>query len=302
MIRVPYPLKMDARGQLLPEERCWIYSPVEGQVIRFAEGVQPGKPVSENQSLVLMYDVQLELNLVRLNSEIAGAEQDIEALAREQAAATTEVDRLHFGVEKKQKEYIRDRKLQERAALRERTHSDEARPGYFWLKAPVSGTLLNWDFHESLTNRYVKPSEPLLRLGNKDRRWEIQLKIPQKHIGQILGAFPLEDANAELDVDLLLASCPTRTFKGKLSRGQIAGEANPNRDDPADSEPVVLASVRLDGPDIAAADRMPPDLLVTGTEVHTRIRCGDHPLGYSLFHGVWEFFYEKVVFFFMRGR
>ena len=31
---------------------------------------------------------------------------------------------------------------------------------------------------------------------------------------------------------------------------------------------------------------------------HVKIRCGDHALGYSLFHGVWEWFYEKVVFFF----
>ena len=30
----------------------------------------------------------------------------------------------------------------------------------------------------------------------------------------------------------------------------------------------------------------------------TRVRCGDRALGYTLFHGVWEWFYEKVVFFF----
>ena len=66
-------------------------------------------------------------------------------------------------------------------------------------------------------------------------------------------------------------------------------------------EPVVLASVRLDGPDIPEAERIPRDLLVTGTEVHTKIRCGDRPLGYSLFYGVWEFAYEKVVFFFKGG-
>jgi len=28
------------------------------------------------------------------------------------------------------------------------------------------------------------------------------------------------------------------------------------------------------------------------------VKCGDHALGYALFHGVWEWFYEKVVFFF----
>jgi len=40
------------------------------------------------------------------------------------------------------------------------------------------------------------------------------------------------------------------------------------------------------------------NLLLTGTEVVAKVRCGDHAMGYSLFYGVWEFIYEKVVFFF----
>ena len=35
-----------------------------------------------------------------------------------------------------------------------------------------------------------------------------------------------------------------------------------------------------------------------GAEVRVKIRCGDRALGYSLFHGVWEWFYEKVIFYF----
>jgi hypothetical protein len=76
----------------------------------------------------------------------------------------------------------------------------------------------------------------------------------------------------------------------------VAAEAVPNREDPSDVEPVVLASVRLSGNDIAEEDRVLPELLTSGTEVHARIRCGDHALGYSLFYGVWEFACEKVLF------
>ena len=61
---------------------------------------------------------------------------------------------------------------------------------------------------------------------------------------------------------------------------------------------VVWASVRIDGPDIPAEERLPPDLLVSGTEVHAKVRCGRRALGYVLFYGVWEFLYDKVVFFF----
>ena len=35
-----------------------------------------------------------------------------------------------------------------------------------------------------------------------------------------------------------------------------------------------------------------------GTEVHAKVRCGNRRMGYALFYGVWEFIYEKVVFFF----
>jgi hypothetical protein len=141
----------------------------------------------------------------------------------------------------------------------------------------------------------VRPSEPLLRIGDKTRRWEIELKIPQKHMGQIVQGFR---GAAELDVDLLVVSAPTQTYRGKLARTKLAGEANLNPQDVTETEPFVFAAVRIDGPGIAPEDRIPPELLITGTEVHAKIRCGSRAMGYSLFYGLWEFFYEKVVFFF----
>ena len=197
LVLVPYPLKMDAKGQLLPEQRRWIYAPVEGQVVRFEEGVVPGGQVVENQSLVLLYDVQLETKLTQLTQEVGAAQQDVDALTKQLGTATTEADRLRFSADKKQKEAVRDRKFGELRTLKARTHAEEGRPGHFWLKAPCSGTVLNWDFREMLTNRQVKPSEPLLRLGDKDRRWEVELKVPQKHMGQIVQAFaPLAQRRA----------------------------------------------------------------------------------------------------------
>jgi hypothetical protein len=114
----------------------------------------------------------------------------------------------------------------------------------------------------------------------------------------VLLAFDSNDPQAELDVDLLLLSTPTQTFKGKLQRGKIGSEAAPPKDAPTDPEPVLTASVRIEGPDIDPSDQIPRSLLVAGTDVHAKIRCGNQRTGYSLFYGVWEFFYEKVVFFF----
>ncbi len=158
-------------------------------------------------------------------------------------------------------------------------------------------TVLNGTFREELTGKAVKPSDPLLEVGAKAGPWELQLNIPQKHYGQVAVAFDQMNTD-ELDVDFLVSTDKTRTFLGKLNRSRIAGQANPNRDDNNESEPVVVAYVRLDGDDIPADRKLPPALLLSGTEIHAKIRCGNHAMGYSLFYGVWEFLYEKVVFFF----
>src|SRR5262249_58824205 len=77
MIFVPYPLKMDSKGQLLPRERRWVFSPVEGQVMEFK--VQPNSEVQRNDDLVRMRDVQLGRQVVQLVAEMEAAEQAIRA-------------------------------------------------------------------------------------------------------------------------------------------------------------------------------------------------------------------------------
>ena len=126
----------------------------------------------------------------------------------------------------------------------------------------------------------------------------MRLKIPEKHIGQVKSAFPKNEADPKLDVDLLVMSHPTQKFRGVLYKSRLAGEATPNRDDHNESAPVVVAYVSLDDRSIPEELRVPRDYITTGVEVHAKILCGNHAMGYSLFYGLWEFLYEKVVFFF----
>jgi hypothetical protein len=126
--------------------------------------------------------------------------------------------------------------------------------------------------------------------------WEVKLKIPQKHVGQVLSAYSRLPQGSELDVDLLWTSGPTHSYKGKLARNKISSEANPDQNDHSEQEPVVVAWVRVSGSDIPEGSQLPATMLVTGTDVHSRVRCGNRAMGYSLFYGVWEFLYEKVIF------
>jgi hypothetical protein len=297
LIFVPYPLKMDAKGQLLPEARSWIYAPMNGHVDDFL--IDPNEDVADHEPLIRMYDQELASKLRNLSKEIEAADQEIQAYnARLDTAAKDERERAMINIEIKKQQSIRGIKLDELNHLRAITGSDEARPGWFFVKSPMNGTVLNADFKENLRGKFVRPSDPLLRVGNQQGPWEIELKVPQKHVGQILAAFSRPNAPKELDVDLLLLSDPTKIYRGKLAKHKIAGEAAVRREEGDETEPVVLALVRIEGDDIPADELLPRKQLLTGTEVHAKVRCGNRAMGYSLFYGAWEFFFEKVVFFF----
>jgi hypothetical protein len=262
--------------------------------------VSKGQDVKKDEKVVLMRDISLAKQLTTLRSEILGSMNLVRFLTTQLNQMQSLDEKLRYLIQLNRERAVLDGKEKELRELTERINADDN--FRFWLTSPRTGTVLNADFEETVTNRLVKPSDPLLRVGNLQGPWEIELKIPQRHIGQVKQAFLGKEPNYELDVDILLKSVPTSIFKGKLKKEDIAGEATPNRDDNNEAEPVVLAWVQIDGDDlnIPEGDRVPRDFnrRVTGTEVHAKIRCGNHRMGYSLFYGVWEFFYEKVVFFF----
>jgi biotin carboxyl carrier protein len=304
MIFIPYPLRMEAKGQLLPIQREWLFSQTMSQTAQVKEirdFVKTGRPVSKGQELIRMYERELAQKLSDLNLEIEKADDMIREFSKN--LKDQDQNKGSLAQQLAEARATKNNKQRELRKLVADYNADIHNPGEFTLKAPISGIVLSSDFREKLLGNSVKPSDPLLRFGKVDihkpklEEWEIELKIPQKHVGQILSAFNTLKTK-ELDVDILLVSRPTQTFKGKLARSKVAFEATPNQTDNNEPDPVVLAWVRVSGNDIPKEYQLPPELMLTGTEVHTRVRCGNHAMGYSLFYGVWEFLYEKVVFFF----
>lgn len=310
MFFVPYQLEMEAKGRLVPQIRRTVYPPATGWIDKF--NVEPGDVVPENRGLADMFSPELEKQLRAVFNEERAAEQEhLQALMSSTQPGLPE-DRKHsFRDTADIKGDLSKRKAQELEELRNRTNSIFNRLGQFELRAPFFSpqeasllrggdkrwTILNGNFKDDLMAKMVKPSDPVLRLGAKEGPWEIELRIPQKHISQVLLAYE-RNGGQPLDVNFLLHSDPTRTYRGKLHKDKIASQADPNRDEKDESEPEVLAYIRVEGDDIDPNYRLSREALVSGTEVHAKIRCGKHALGYSLFYGVWEFFYEKVVFFF----
>ncbi len=312
LILLPYPLKMDANGQLVPVVRQKLYPPVDCTVKQFY--VRPGTTVPELSSIALLYDLQQRNFGLELEDAVKIADDKATFFDAMALKGDNEAERVKFRADALENRRLAESKKKELVELRKNTAALPQRAGYFLLKAPEFSdqdnvrlrnytgprhwTLLTSDYEDQWLGKQAKPTEPILSVGLKEGPWEIEMKIPQKHIGQVLAGFERLKTDT-LDVDFLLRSDPTKTYKGKLHRNRIASEATPAKDETSEAEPVVIAFVDIEDASISDDDRLPhAGNRVAGTEVHAKIRCGDHRMGYSLFYGVWEFMYEKVVFFF----
>ena len=297
MIFVPYPLKMEGKGQLLPKDRRYIYSPISAQIKEFL--VEPNQTVRKDDPLIRMYDETLGMKLATLDGEVQASSRKKDWLQAQFNMARNEGEKKNYRMQADTEQITLSAKESQLRAYKEQNNVDPQTFGQFIVKSPINGTILSSTFKEDLTGRFAKPDQPILRVGKKSGEWEIEMKIPEKHIGQVLRAYG-DDPDKTLDVDLILRSAPTKTYRGKLSRQDIGGEAQPNRDENNETDPSVTAWVRIEGDDIAPDYRLPhnDEVLVAGTEVLAKVRCGSHAMGYSLFYGVWEFIYEKIVFFF----
>lgn len=306
MIFVPYPHKLDADGQLLPEERNYIYSTGTGRIVQFK--VTPGQAVRPNTPIAFLHDRELGQEIEKLRGDIGKSREQVALLASLSVNQSLTAQKRMEKADELEREQNQLRALTDQLRLLvEQRRADEDQPGHFTVFAPEfrrsrnAGGPAVWkivsaDFQEQLVNRWVKPSDPLLRVGNTAGAWQIELKIPQKHMGQILRAYKTTDPNEYLEVDVLVTSLPTESFRGRLYRRDVTLEATENKDARDEAERVVYSYVRVNDPSMPKADHIPEELLVTGVEVRTKIRCGYRSLGYCLFGGVYEFVYEHVFF------
>jgi hypothetical protein len=321
MIMVPADLRMEAKGQMLPVEIAKVFPPREGWVQEIR--AKPGDKIDPGFEIAALISREFGDEYSKATRELAEANAAVEAAAELLSKpGMREDDKLRALTDKKTAESRRDKALQDIRTLDLQYNAGRPnRTGYFRACAPQfdpqlarpigrsQWTVLNDDRRENLIGRTLRPNEEIMRLGNLGGAWQAELKIPQRNVGQVLRAFsdpnshfvekdPVKGDRKYLVVDVLLSSDPDTSYEGRLYRDDVAAEAVPNKNEHDENEPVVTAYVKLNVPGIDESNWVPRNHFVTGLEVRTRVRCGKHALGYTLFHGVWEWFYEKVVFFF----
>jgi multidrug efflux pump subunit AcrA (membrane-fusion protein) len=280
MVTVTYPLRLDAKGHLVPVERQLVFAPVQGKVVQVR--ARQGDHVEKGQELVLMEDVELQHKVRQLDVRILAARDAQTTIGERLNQTTSDEERYSLKLEQIKQRYEQRKAEVERGLLLHRTRRPLEAP----VVAPRDGTVVTFDAHEQLVGKTVKPGDPLLRVARLDGPWEIELHIPQAHIGPVREALARQ-GDEPLAVDVLLASQPEHTYRGRLSRDGLGGEAT------VENNAVVLpARVQITDPELLRQLRGLP----VGVEVRARVHCGRRAVGYVMFHELWEFFYEHVWF------
>jgi biotin carboxyl carrier protein len=277
---IPAPLRLEARGQLLPKDRQTLYAPRPGKVVELK--TYHGDQVQKGQELLFLEDLDAHLKVEQLGVKIAYAEQRLAALSDQLAKASSNDERNALLKDRIIQEYELRKSTVERDILLQESRSPRKSP----LTAPLSGKLVTFDAREQLVGKTVRPGDALVRIARVQGPWEIELNIPEAALAPIREGLR-QSADGSLEVNLLLASQPLRTFKGRLRWDGLGGETTVK-----DNAVVLPAHVEIADPDLAAQLASLP----VGLEVRARVDCGLRPVGTVWFGDLIEFIYERLLF------
>jgi multidrug efflux pump subunit AcrA (membrane-fusion protein) len=277
---VPASLRLEARGQLLPKNRQMVFAPLVGKIVEVK--AQNGDVVEKGQELLFLEDLETQLKIDQIGLKIGLAEKRLSLLQEQLGKNLPAEERNNLSRERLQQDYELRRALVERDILLQASRSPRKSP----VVAPLAGKVVTFDTQENLVGKTVKPGDPLLRVARVQGPWEMELDIPEGNIAAIREAFARAQ-EGYLDVDVLLASQPQRTFKGRLHQDGLGGETTVK-----DNRVVLPARARITDPDLLSQlDKMP-----LGVELRVRVNCGPHSIGHVWFHDLWEFVYQRLLF------
>lgn len=272
---VPAEFTVSGPAELVPDHRREIFASSSGIIQELL--VQHGDDVTEGQPLVVLHDPQLALELPRIVGELDVVRERLKGVlsARLTGGSTPDAAnraRLLASEEEELKE--RQQSLNRQRTLIERQQAA------LTLRSPIPGKVLTWDVSTLLSARPVERGQSLLTVGDTQGPWVIEMRIADKDFGHVRDAQKRLKPN--LDVDFLLASDPSRSYRGTIRN--VAETTNV--DDQIGIS--VMVTVEVDSSQLSNPH--------AGTTAITRIHCGRQPIGYVWLHDLIDAIRTRLLF------
>jgi len=297
---VPWDFTVTADGKLLPETRANVFAAVDGRIIDVP--VREGQTVKTGDLLAKQRSSPLEDQRAQLLGEIAANREAYRAQKAKQGALdparTPEADMIDIQTELTQLET-------KAATLQEQLRILEVQELRLNITSPIDGKVVGWKIQELLRDRPVTTGTQIMEIADPTKNWELEVDLPEAKMGHVRlrqAELHKTDPNAELPVTFILATNPDSEDKLQGRVVEIAPSAETNGEKGNAVRMRVAFDQKelaklVDGTDAsdAAIAALKQDLKVNA-DVKAKIDCGRKPVGYVLFHELWEFIQSRILF------
>lgn len=272
---IPADFELASPGILRPANRHEIYAAADGVLVDLP--VEHEQAVSQGQVLARLRNTDLEVSIASVLGAKAALEEQVASLERVllrgKALGSDEQNRLAGELLERREEL---------AAAERQLELYRAKEEQLVVRSPADGQIVTWQVRDLLAWRPVARGQNLMTVVAAEGDWELELHVPEKRMGHIAQAWRAQDGG--LPVRFVLATHPDQRLEGRVVEIRRSAEVT------AQGERIVKLRAAFDR-------RQAPDLR-DGAGVTAQIHCGRRPLGYVLFHELFEAVQEKALLWF----
>lgn len=273
---IPAKFELESHGQVQPARRRHIYAPADGVITKVF--VDNAVSVDEGKTLAVMQNSELDLEEQRIRGEITTSNTRLGAIK----ATRVDHDRRPASTSAGQLSAEEEELKKTLESLSRQLEIVNRRVAELTLRSPIAGQVVRWDLIRSLKSRPVRQGQLLMQVVDPAGPWQLELRIPDRHVRHVLAAQAATKDAKRLSVRFLFRMSPKTTYSATLDEVHLATDLD------QDGELSTLAKVTLNPKDI-------PDLR-PGSSVIAKINCGSRSLGYVWMRELLEFLQTRVLF------
>lgn len=274
LLTIPAQLSVDVRGQLVPLERQDVFAPRSAIVDQLS--VQHADKVNDGQTLIVLRDPDLSVEIERLRGEQTRLNRQLEAVrATRSTAAGDKRDPLDVYRLSAEEEELRT----QLSNLDDQLELLQIELQSLEVASPLDGTVTTWQLDQRLAvGRPVERGQVLLSLADTSAEWKLELAVPDEKLDLLRSA-----DNSELKVEYRLGSDASLMHTATVTR--IAERVEVATTPAGEEVRQVIVEAQLDN---QPAETLRAAALRPGGSVRARIVVGDRPLGYVLTSDLWR--------------
>ncbi len=279
---VPASFRIQGKGKLQPVVRRDVSASVEGTVVMVF--VKHGDMVKKGQVLAELQNTDLDVKITEVEGTLSQVNEDLSSILRRlievkkaaksdprQSSAADEAELASKESEAKEKQLSLQAQLKILLSKRDRLK----------ITSPIDGQVTTWDVANLLEGRTVQPGQVLMSVSDPNGDWELEVLVPEEHMGYIARAQKTLGHN-DLEASYILENDPSARHEGKIGDIHLAAEVR------GEEGNTVLVHVAIDKHDLKELNQ--------GAGVRARIDCGKRAVGFVWFHDLIEFLHSRILF------